>query len=330
MPPAPAAPAITLYVPGLHGGAGWPQPPPAALARALARTRRVAWGDEGYAARALTLFDLPPSTGLAALARLGEGRVRDDRWWVRCDPVHLAVDGDRLLLLDNDTLTLDAHEAQRLCARVAEVFAADGGVIEALAPTRWYLSLPDPEPLHTTAMAEVAGRNIHDYLPEGHARYWRTRLNEAQMVLHEALSAGHGGEAARGEANSIWLWGPGRATPSMRAALAFGRVFTDDALVSGMAQATGAMVAGLPAGVPDLDYAGATLIVLRGAQGAVQYGDTDAWSSFLEAFVTAWWQPLAAAVRARRLARLSLIGDRGPCHVLEPGWWRAFAGWRRR
>ena len=324
------APAVTFYVPGLHGGAIWPTPPPVALARALSRTRRMEGGDEGYATRALALFGLPPTAGLAALARLGEGQVRDDRWWVRCDPVHLAVDGDRLLLLDNDTLTLDAHEAQRLCARVAEVFAADGGVIEALAPTRWYLRLPTPEPLQATAMAEVAGRNIHDYLPEGHARYWRTRLNEAQMMLHEALSAGHGGEAARGEANSIWLWGPGRAPASVPADPAFGRVFTDDALVSGMARATGAVVAGLPAGVPDLDHAGTTLIVLRGAQGAVQYGDTDAWSSFLEAFVSAWWRPLAAATRARRLARLSLIGDRGPCHVLEPRWWRPFARWGRR
>ena len=324
------APAVTLYVPGLHGGAGWPNPPPAAFARALARTRRVEGGDEGYATRALALFGLPPTAGLAALARLGEGQVRDDRWWVRCDPVHLAVDGDRLLLLDNDTLTLDAKEALRLSARVGEIFADEGGVVEALAPTRWYLSLPAPEPLHATAMAEVAGRNIHDYLPAGHARYWRTRLNEAQMVLHEALSAGHGGEAARGEANSVWLWGPGRAPASVPADPAFTRVWTDDTLVSGMARATGAAVAGEPTGVPELDHAGATLIVLRGAQGAVQYGDTEAWSSFLEAFVAAWWGPLAAAVRARRLARLSLIGDRGPCHVLERGLWRPLAGWWRR
>lgn len=325
----PTAPAVTLYVPGLQGGAAWPKPPPAALARALTRMRPLEGGGEGYAARARALFGLPPSTGLAALARLGEGCARDDRWWVRCDPVHLAVDGDRLLLLDNETLTLEVREAQRLRACVAEIFVPDGGVIEALAPTRWYLSLPAPEPLQATPMAEVAGHNIHDYLPEGHARYWRTRLNEAQMVLHEALSGGHGGEAARGEANSIWLWGPGRAPADAAAHAAFTRVFTDDTLMRGMGCATGAAVAGLPAGVPDLDHAGSTLIVLRGAQGAVQYGDTEAWSSFLEAFVATWWQPLAAAVRAGRLARLSVIGDRGPRHVLEPAWWRTVVGRHR-
>ena len=327
MTPAPEAPAVTLYVPGLYGGKGWPKPPPAALTHILARTHRAPGGREGYASRALALFDLPPSAGLAGLARLGEGCVRDDRWWVRCDPVHLAVDGDRLLLLDNDTLTLEAHEAQRLSTRVASVFAVDGGTIEALAPTRWYLSLPNPEPLHAIAIAEVAGRNIHDYLPAGHARYWRTRLNEAQMVLHEALSAGHGGEAGRGEANSIWLWGPGHMPPPAKPA--FTHVLTDDVLIRGMAQVTGADGTGLPAGVSHVDYTHSTLIVLRGAQGAVQYGDTEAWTAFLEAFVTAWWKPLAAAVRDRRLARLSLIGDGGPRHILEPGWWRAFTRrWR--
>ncbi len=321
------APAVTVYVPGLYGRERWPEAAPAALTRALARTAHLPAGGAGYAARALALFGLPPQAGLGALARLGEGCARDDRWWVRCDPVHLAVDGDRLLLLDNDSLTLDGPQAERLCARVAEVFAAEGGVIEPLAPTRWYLTFPTPEALEVATMAEVAGRDIHDYLPEGHARYWRMRLNEAQMVLHKGLGAGHGGEAVRGEANSIWLWGPGYVPAP--AAPAFARVYTDDALIRGMALATGAAVDALPTAGPGADIAHDTLFVLRGAQGPVQYGDTEAWRAFLEAFITRWWGPLAAAVRGGRLAGLSLVADRGPRHILRPRWWQAFGRWRQ-
>ncbi len=328
MPQPLNAPAITLYAPGLWGRAGWPERPPAVLTKALSRARRQAWAVEGYTARALALLDLPADAGLAALARLGEGRGPDDRWWVRCDPVHLAADGDRLLLLDNETVTLDTRDAARLGGLVAEVFAADGGVIEIAAPARWYLSLAAPEPLQASDMAEVAGRNIRDFLPGGNARYWRTRLNEAQMVLHEALVGRHGGEASRGEVNSVWLWGPGYA-PKVRGA-ARPRVFSDDVLMTGMARAAQASVAALPAGPADLDLTQSSLIVLRGAQGPVQYGDTGAWLAFLETFVAVWWGPLAAAARAGRLGRLSLIGDRGPVHTVEPGRWRTLARrWRR-
>ncbi len=328
MPKPPASSSVTIYVPGLGGGPDSSQRQPARLARALARTRRQDGGVEGYAARAAALFDLPAGAGLAALARLGEGHAPDRRWWVRCDPVHLVVDRDRLLLLGNDRLTLDTEEAMRLSARIAEVFAPDGGMLEVAAPKRWYLSLPAPEPLQATDVAEVAGRDVHPFLPTGNARYWRTRLNEAQMLLHEGLVGRHGGEAARGEANSVWLWGPGYAPESRRGA--FTRVFADDVLIQGMARATDAMVAPLPASPDALDPGQATLVVWQAAHAPAQYGDAEAWGACLEALAATWWEPLARAVRAARLARLTIVGDRGPIHALEPGrWGRLLGRWAR-
>lgn len=320
----PASGSVTIYVPGLDGRVEAPQSAPLAVSRVLARARQHPWDLEGYASRAAALFGLPASAGLAALARLGEGRAPDHRWWVRCDPVHLVVDRHRLLLLDNDSLRLGAEDAARLGARVAQVFAPDGGVLEVVAPTRWYLSLAAPEPLQVAEMAEVAGRDIHSFLPTGNAAYWRTRLNEAQMLLHEGLAGGHGGEAARGEANSVWLWGPGYAPAPTRAV--FARVFADDVLIQGMARMVEAAVAPLPAGPTALDGGAATLAVWPTAQAPVQYGDSEAWANALETLVATWWEPLAHELRAGRLKQLAIVGDRGPFYTWEPGRWRRWFG----
>ncbi len=324
----PPSGSVMIYVPGLGGCAEAPPLAPSPLSRVLARARQHPWDLEGYAPRATALFNLPASAGLAALARVGEGRAPDHRWWVRCDPVHLMVDRHRLLLLDNDAVTLTAEDAERLGARVAQVFAADGGVLEVVAPTRWYLSLPAPEPLQVAEMAEVAGRDIHPFLPTGHAAYWRTRLNEAQMLLHEGLAGGHGGEAARGEANSVWLWGPGYAPE--RARTVFARVLADDVLIQGMARMTEAAVAPLSADPAALDLGAATLMVWPTAQAPARYGDSEAWAHSLETLVATWWEPLARELRAGRLQRLTVVGDRGPSYTWEPGRWRRWLGrWAR-
>ncbi len=305
---------VTFYVPGLCAVEGWPLAPPVGIGRFLAAARRAPWvGADGYAARALTIFGLPEDAGLAALARLGEGLPRDGRWWVRCDPVHLAVDGDRLLVLDNETLALDGALAQALAERVAGVFAAEGGALSCAAPSRWYLTLPHPEPLQTTSLADVAGRNAGDYLPRGNTRYWRSRFNEAQMVLHQALAAA-GGEAERNEANSVWLWGAGYAPPPQ--AGPFTCVYSDDVLLCGMAAATGARAAPLPAGPTGLCERSA-LVVLRGAQGPVQYGDTEAWSEFLEALMDVWLRPLARELWRGARGQLRVLGERGPVFTLR-------------
>jgi len=316
---------LTVYVPGLFAGLRWPASWPRGLARLLARADQISLQDEGFTERTLALFGLPKETGLAALARLGDGGSSDDRWWVRCDPVHLAVDGDRLLLLDNDSLALDALEAERLSVLVGSLFVDDGGVMEPRAPTRWYLTLPHPEPLLTTPMAEVAGRNVDPYLPTGNTRYWRTRLNEVQMLMHQALPGSHGGEALRQHANSVWLWGSGYA--GRPASPVFAQVYTDDALVRGAAQLTQTQVQPLP--VDPSPLTGAALVVLRGAQGPLQYGDTEAWLAFLSEWTDRWLWPLIQDMKRGAFAEIRILGDRGPLYRLRRlDMWRIWRGWR--
>lgn len=318
---------VTVFVPGLTGGDPWPLPWPRSFARFIARASAKTHAGEGLADRTLELFGLAKNTGLAALARLGEGQAPSAQWWVRCDPVHLAVDGDRLLLVDNETIGLADEEARRLSRVVAEVFAEENGAIEVHAPHRWYLTLPRPRALQVASLAEVTGRNIQGLLPEGDQRYWRTRLNEVQMVLHQALVGSHGGEGPGLCINSVWFWGPGLAP--VDAPARFARVYTDDALFKGAATLTHGSWAPTPASPEELAHEGPILLVLRGAQGPVQYGDTEGWSVFLEAFVKSWLQPLAKRLAGGSLQELIVVGDRGPAfHLTRRDLWRFWRSWR--
>lgn len=314
-------PAVTVFVPGLQAGGGWPASWPGALTRMLSPGDGPLAG-EGWAPRLLQLFDLPADAGLAALARLGERRAHDARWWARCDPVHLAPDGDRLLLADNETLTLDAAAAERLSAPVAALFQEEGGTLEVLAANRWYLTLPAPEPLSADAPTTLAGRDIHPHLPSGNTRYWRRRLNEAQMVL--APMADVETEASGLAVNSVWFWGAGYA-PAARSG-PFAEVYSDDVVVGGAACTTGARWEPLPAGPADLGAHGDALIVLRGAQAPAQYGDVTAWEGFLEAMVATWLGPLAQRLRRGDLRAVVVLGERGPTYRLRPA--RRFRLWR--
>lgn len=325
-PKAATADKVTLWVPGLTGGPTWPIPWPRALARLLARAQPGPSLRDGWAERILDLFGLPQTSGLAALTRLGEGQDFDTRWWVRCDPVYLAVDGDRLLLADNETLELAADEAARLSRIVTSVFAEEGGVVEVHAPTRWYLTLPAPEPLVVASLAQVAGHNIQDYLPAGNGRYWQTRLNETQMLLHQALVGSHGGEGLGLCVNSVWFWGPGFAPA--RSARVFSQVYADDALLKGAAHTTQAPCMPHPSGIDALMGKGDVLVALQGAQGPMQYGDTEAWTVFLEALVASWLIPITERLARGQIQELTIMGDRGPVFCLHRrDLWRFWRSW---
>lgn len=318
---------VTILVPGLTGREPWPITWPRALARFLARARTEAIGSAGLARRVLELFGLPEDTGLAALARMGEGHAASAGWWVRCDPVHLAVDGDRLLLADNETIGLTADEAVRLSRLVAELFTEEGGTIEVHAPNRWYLTLPAPKALAVATLAEVTGQNIQNHLPLGDQRFWRTRLNEIQMLLHQALVGSHGGEGPSLCVNSVWFWGPGSAPA--KAPSRFSWVYTDDVVLKGAAEITQASSAPAPQGVEGLAQEGPLLLVLRGAEGPVQYGDTEGWSVFLEALVVNWLRPLGRELARGSLHELIVMGDRGPAfHLSRRDLWRFWRSWR--
>lgn len=301
---------LLLIVPGLLGPAPDPEalaalaPDMPALGRLLSRadsSRDVATSGEGALCEVFGV-DGPPWP-VAAAARAGEADADDrvgSRYWLRADPVHLRIDTSQARLFAGYALDLEARESAGLVEALNAHFAADGLRFEAPAPDRWYLALEQPAALDTHAPAEVVGRNVDAFMPTGaDARAWRTRLNEAQMLLHAADVNTERERAGALPANSIWLWGGGEAP---RPVLAPAQVLGSDPLSRGLARLAGdhlepgaqaPAIGGLPAHGGDWEpRTGTTLVTDWRLRDPLIHGDPDAWAQALERIEADWLVPL--------------------------------------
>ena len=98
-------------------------------------------------------------------------------FWLRADPVHLRVAGDRLVLAPAHGLA--RAEAEALVQALNRHFAG-AQEFRVVQPAAWVLRTA-PAALDAPSAAEMAGRDIDAQLPGGR---WPALLNEIQMVLH--------------------------------------------------------------------------------------------------------------------------------------------------
>jgi hypothetical protein len=267
---------------------------------------------------------------VAPVTRTLDAEAATPGWYVRADPVHLNADLREVRLFDASAFTLEEGEAQRLASEVRACLPAEGWVLEALHPARWYLRLPHAPRIRTHPPSAVIGANLDEFLPEGEdSPRWRRLLNEVQMVLH--ASAVNEARTARGElpVNSIWLWGAGDlpAAPTSP----WGHVWSDDTLALGLARLAEAGYQALPAsGAAWLAQSGPGdhLIADAGAHRCAQLGDVVRWRSFVAALEERWLQPLRAAVRRRELESLEIVAGRGLAYRATR--WSLRRSWRRR
>ena len=251
----------------------------------------------------------------APFCLLADGGDPGEHYWLRADPVHLRLEGTRLLLADSGAFALSQGEADSLAGSLNAHFADAGLAFLPLRPDRWYLRVGEAPALATTPLREAAGRSIDTLLPRGaDASAWQARLNEAQMLLH-----GHAVNEAREQAgqlpiNSVWLWGGGRLAPAAPGPI--NTVWSRDPFALGLAQAARIGARDLPADAAEMLRAsaseGVNLIVLDGLRGAAQYGDARAWREALARLERDWFAPLFEALRQERIGMLSL-------HALGPG-----------
>ena len=61
----------------------------------------------------------------------------DGAYWLRADPVHMKIERDRLLLIDNALFDLTQEEAQALAQALNAHFERDGLAFRAPHPKRW-------------------------------------------------------------------------------------------------------------------------------------------------------------------------------------------------
>ncbi len=205
----------TVQIPNLRHGleaAGSPRLP--ALERLLARGTRLP--ETTPAALLAPLFGLEAeSLTPAPFMRLGDTGKRDNHWWLRADPVHLAPDRDQLVLLPGELLQAEQHETEALAQAFNDLYAADGWRLEMADALRGYLRAPKPFDAVTHDPGPIAGRPVLESMPGGpDGAALRRLMNEVQMLFHIHPVNQAREEAGKPLINSLWLWGGGSLPPA--------------------------------------------------------------------------------------------------------------------
>lgn len=282
------------------------------LALLLGRGRRETLPPDWLAAA----FGQPAPLPAAALRKLGAGEAATANEPLRrqaaegeilcIDPVHWKVSREGVTLDDPARLALDAAEAQALITVIQPLFA-DWGEIAASAVERWEMRLRRPLALETRPLPEAIGLPVDPRLPGGpDGREWRTRLAEAQTVLHAHPANRARDAASRPTINSLWPWGQGKLPQSVHCN--FTAVWCADPLVVGLCR-----LAGIPCGAAPEGFAPAAGNVLACIDSLAQPAralDALAWRSALLAFEARWLVPALAALRQGRCTELRLIATR--------------------
>jgi len=236
---------------------------------------------------------------IASLCALAQGIKPENSYWLRADPVHLAVERDQLVLEQAPVSPLSNDESDALIATLNQHFACDGLHFLAPRPEHWYLRLDEPAAITTQTLHKALGQSIHPLLPDGpEAMRWRALLNEIQMLLftHPVNEA----RETRGEApvNSIWPWGGGILPNNVRST--FDQIWANDPLAHGLALAAGIPSQILPEGADHwLGKAspGNHLLLLDSLRTPACYGDPHAWREQLARLEQLWFMPLKQAVQ---------------------------------
>ncbi len=238
---------------------------------------------------------------IAPVTLLADGMQPGTAYWLRADPVHVQMQRDQMVLQAD--VTINADEAAQLCASLNAHFAVDGLRFFAPHPQRWYLRLDTVPDMVTRPVAQVAGKNVRAFMPQGpDALRWLGVFNEIQMLFFEH-AVNQAREARGGLAiNSVWLWGGGSAAEQV--ARPYSRVCSDSPLAAAFAQA-----ADIPFAADKFTLAGNdedVLFVWEGLRASLRQGDLYAWRESVQRLEQSCAAPLLAALRAGRITQLTL------------------------
>ena len=274
-----------------------------------------------------------PVAALTALVDCGADTGGGFR--LRADPVHLRADIDDLVLFDAAETEVSPSEAESLVHTVNDALAPHGPCIDAAHPHRWYVAPGAPARIATTPLSRAAGARVSGALPHGpDAAQWHRWMNEVQMALHECPVNAERERRGAAPVNSVWVWGAGRLPPGVDAPAPFARVWSDDALLRGLARHRGVECARGPVGAEEWlagDPApGVHLAAFDGLYAAVRRADIDAWRDGLARLSRSWARPLLEALDRGAVARVSIHDERGHRFTATRRgrfrWWRQRAG----
>lgn len=330
---------LTFYLPGLFSAprnSEGPENSFSALETLLVRSeQKEPDASPGYEEGLFALFGLRKEENtdlpVAAVTRMLDMGVIDNDWWLRADPVHLGLERDGLILADAQRLDITREDANRLVAEIMEVFSADGWLLKAPCPERWYLKPSRVPKITTTSLSRVVGRDVHPFLPCGlDGKSWHTTLNEIQILLHTTTVNSERERSGKLPINSLWFWGGGQL-PRITS-VSWTQVWSNEPISLSLARLSGTPGESVPDGFGDwcrrANKPGEHLVVLDQAQCAVLYADSVHWNDILHSLERNWMSPVLEALKSGVIASVRLITDTGMNFSLTSR--EARCWWRRR
>ncbi len=159
-------------------------------------------------------FSDTPLTG----SDLPVASLRSDKVITLCaDPCYLHADLDRVLLFSDD-LNLTEEESSILIAEIQPLLAEFGARLSQYKTDKWLLELESLPELDFSALPDVSGRSVDQFLPEGEDRRdWIRLWNEIQMQLYNADVNQRRQAQGKVPINSLWFWGQGIFKPKQQA-----------------------------------------------------------------------------------------------------------------
>jgi hypothetical protein len=299
---------LDLIVPGLCG------PLPSldglesaaqALVKLLSSAERQAQAS-GYERQLAALFGIDNDTEItsAPCSLLGHGIDPGAERWIHADPVYMQADMDHAVLFDAHALDIGEDESTHLVELFNAHFAEDGLSLVRAAPEHWFLRL-NRNGIETTHIASAVGRNVNLYMPCGDdASFWRSLLNETQMLFHSSEVNARRESRGLVPINSLWLWGEGGLPVVGDADIT--HVYADDAFALGLARLHETPGEALPGDAEQLNRAlqagGRNVLVLKSMYWPASYGDTEAWRHELVVLMQQWLVPLVESATRNRVA----------------------------
>ncbi len=331
-------PSLTVLLPGLlaplrrRAAARVPPPEAPGLAALTARSRIGHGPRRDWAAAALHWAGIPlegePPVG--ALRRLGLGQPDDGRVWMAAAPVHIHPDLRGAVLFEGPDLQVTEAEARSLCAAFDAYWESEGLHLEPTTAAHWHLRLPGSKTPETTPLEVVRGRDPFPGLPRGDQRaFWWRVINETQMLFHGHPVNRERAATGRPTLNALWLWGAAPLPPAPSRPV---HVTADDPFLWGLArlhpEGRAETLPRDPAAWLEALGPGRHLLHLPALARPADYEDAPAWEEALRTMDSAWFGPLAEALRTGRLGASTLLDPEGLELEARPGRWRGV--WGRR
>ncbi len=168
----------------------------------------------------------------------------DDAQWWHCDPIHVDVAREHLMVGRSEDAQLTEAEADALATEADAVLREHGALLKRLRHDAWFVQTDKPWRLDTAPLVSARGQSLGPCLPIGaDAARWRRILTGIQVRWHHNAVNYAREERGQQPVNGVWLHGGGVWRPLPRAP--FATVVGGDPVLRGWALAAGTAPAAL-------------------------------------------------------------------------------------